>query len=494
MLALALDPFFQQVADFPDRWVLQGASSIPKVQRYEPEFSREIRAGLISALPDQRIQAVTDAFFYGNGTQSFRFNNGTRPDIPLSCPTSNCTWPVYETLGMCSSCTDLDVAEFLTFACHRTRVDWIANLTGYPTEPKYPNGTVCGYFLNETSPDRLLMSGYNLGPLNSSAGTAFAREALLVRMLPLLTYPGKKPLYGGSINFKHIYNPIADVLIVGATDGPNSVYRNETPILQECALYWCVKRIKSSYYWGEYKEEVLSTLTNTTAGPSPWKVVVLPPQNGVSLTDMSFTQNITIKSPSTQGPNPEYGMSNGTAFRNSRLFDDIFPGFLTVKNPSAEPLLRYKFWVKGPMQRTFSFNPWLSPNNIPQHLDRLATAITNSMRSSPSSETVMGMAFGIEQFVKVTWTWLILPLFILVLTLIFLVATILKTREKDSTGIFKNSAFATVLSSMPPEMRRKITEDSATGKAREMRVKYIPDKGWRVSGFNFSPKLPHGGT
>src|SRR6186713_1335406 len=128
LFSLALDPFFQQVVDFPDRWVCTGVSSIPKVVRYAPDYGREIRGGYKqynSSLPDQDFQAVTDKFFYNNGTQPMSFGNGTRPDIPISCPTSNCTLDPYESLGICSKC--VEIKDLLTFRCLTTRVDWIAN-------------------------------------------------------------------------------------------------------------------------------------------------------------------------------------------------------------------------------------------------------------------------------------------------------------------------------------------------------------------------------
>jgi hypothetical protein len=254
-----------------------------------------------------------------------------------------------------------------------------------------------------------------------------------------------------------------------------------------------LKTIKSSYYWGNYREEVLSAVTNTTAGPSPWKTIVLPPQNGFTAIDQYYAENVTIKSAQSSDNGSDYGVNNNTAYRTSNIFDDMFPSFLTVAKGSTEPKFRGKFTQKGPMWRVTQLYPWLPQNNVSHHLERLAVAMTDSIRSSASSENVIGMAFGREMFVKVNWEWLTLPLFILVLTIIFLIATIVKTRkEREQTGIFKNSAFATLLSSMPPEMQRRLTEDSATGKAREMKVKYVPDKGWRVSGFSFSPKPPQG--
>lgn len=46
LFSLALDPFFQQVVDFPDLWALQGTSSIPRLLQYSPRYLPEYRAGV----------------------------------------------------------------------------------------------------------------------------------------------------------------------------------------------------------------------------------------------------------------------------------------------------------------------------------------------------------------------------------------------------------------------------------------------------------------
>lgn len=83
---MALDPFFQQVVDFPDRWALQDTpSKIPTAIRYEPSLGIAYREGAFYNVPDKDMVLVVDKFSYGNGTQPVLFGNGTRPDIPLVC-------------------------------------------------------------------------------------------------------------------------------------------------------------------------------------------------------------------------------------------------------------------------------------------------------------------------------------------------------------------------------------------------------------------------
>jgi hypothetical protein len=179
VLLLAIDTFFQQVVSLPDRWRAQRISgTIPRVIEYLPAFTPSYQFGGEIMVEDRNLAPVAREFFYRNGTQPVPFGNGTRPDIPLSCPTSNCTWPLYETLAVCSRCADVSDAINSTYACLNMTIEWSAAWDGPLKKVPYPNGTVCGYFLNATSPTPILLSGYVL----PTDGNVTAGEALVVRL------------------------------------------------------------------------------------------------------------------------------------------------------------------------------------------------------------------------------------------------------------------------------------------------------------------------
>ena len=477
LLAVALDPFFQKVSDYPTRWTAQGNSTIPRLVHYETHYSDVFSDGFPLAAADATFRDAAPPFFWANGTQQVALGNGTRADIPISCPTSNCTWPVYDTLGVCSACAD--ISQLLTHACLTTRIDWIGNLTG--PDGSWPNSTVCGYFFNATSQHPVLMSGYNLEPIKLQFANASAGEVLLGRNLPLFTYPARTPLFSGSIMFQDIRHKIVDVAIVAAQNGSDSVLRNMTPVAHECILYWCVQSVKPSYYWASYREEVLQTFHNSTAPSIPFRSTRVSSVHENS-TLLAYTTNITLERNDTT-----YGLSNESAVCSLNVFDDIFPSVYTVANLSERPLLRFRNTPTGALfQRKLDINPWIPPNNISHHFERMAIAISNALRSSTSSESLVGKAWDKETYVLVLWDWLILPLIILILTLIFLVATIMKTsRETEQVGIYKNSAFATVLHGLPEELKKDMrsTHSARTSRfrAKKMRVRFHPKNGWRVS-------------
>jgi hypothetical protein len=141
-----------------------------------------------------------------------------------------------------------------------------------------------------------------------------------------------------------------------------------------------------------------------------------------------YTQNITI--PGSINPNITYGLSAGRALRIVTIFDEIFPSFYTAANTTAQGLLRCDIALEGAIvTRSLDFNPWIFPNDVPNHILRFASAMTNAIRSV-SSESAIGQAFNRETFVQVYWAWITLPLLIVILTIVFLLSTISKTSKK----------------------------------------------------------------
>jgi hypothetical protein len=483
-----------------DQWTLLSVpGTLPRIINYRPPYTQAYFNGYASVAEDRSTSAVGREFFYGNGTQSVPFGNGTRPDIPLTCPTSNCTWPSYETLAICSSCTDVSDKISSSYACLNTTIEWSAAWLGPLETSPYPNGTVCGYFLNATSSNPMLLSGYVLSP----NGSTIAGEALVVRTIPLSSFDTKMPYYSdGSVAFKNFSLPILDALISTVESGAPGVYNKEVPVVRECMLTWCVHTMKSSYASGTYQEEILSTYIEPALPTDPWPWWHEEQPAGIEL---SYTQSVALRPPNPRPHSPDTVVTNDTykignqSHVNVMMFlDDFFPSFYAAANISAPPLLRYRNYASGPMVQEMDFNPW-QYSNISRHLERMAIAMTNTVRSSTSRTMLEGKAYQMEPYITIEWGWLAFPLALLVLSLIFLVSTIIRTSGDGATGIWKTSAMPTLIYSLPKEIQGQFASSSTwgTGKGapRKTRIKLLPNSGWRVSGQSYlsrSPRLPSG--
>lgn len=348
---------------------------------------------------------------------------------------------------------------------------------------------MCGYFLNYTSEKPVLMSGYMVDAASSSVGTVLGGESLLTRAFPLVSAFTRESFFNGSIKFKDVRNPIVDVLFTSVEGGIFDVYRNKTPKAQECILTWCTKTINSTYLYGAYEEKVVHTFINKTAGPWPWTTRV---QNNITF--QNYLQDITVDASSIGRNTSGFGVSSGIAVNVINVFDDIFPSFTTQANASEPSWFRYHTYQKmKPLTRHLDVNGWQS--NFTLHMERLAGALTSVVRTSPKTSPVIGLAYCTESYVSVRWQWLTLPLGLLFLSLIFLAAVIMRTStEKERVGVWKTSAIATLLYGLPDDMQHKLGTSTQTGtpraKVRNLRVRLLPTKMWRVSGNLFSPATP----
>ncbi|KAH8730720.1 hypothetical protein GQ44DRAFT_672536 [Phaeosphaeriaceae sp. PMI808] len=498
LLLLAIDTFFQQVVDMPTRWTLESKEGmLPIAIQYKPNSQMIWSDGGFDGSKDVDMAVVVEKFSYGNGPQAVPFGNGARPDIPLSCPTSNCTWPTYETLGVCSQCED--ISAYLTYDCLNSTIDWTADTDGGGLGDGHqpitlPKGTACGYFLNATSSNPTLVSGY-LVNADGSPG-----ETLLMRILPMVGYFEKKPLYGnGSINFKPIRHKIHDVFIVSAIDGlASNVHQGRSPVAQECVLAWCVKTIQSSYDSGQYREEILNTFYNTTEGAWPWQSTPYFSEkpNGLNGSEIYYLEDISINLASKGRPDSTFETTNVTNMAITRSFREIFPSFTTEGKGSTSGALRYQVWFRGPPYlRILTYNPWLAPNNITRHMERLATAMTNVIRSEMSHTMLSGKSFSRETFISIRWGWLSFPFILLICSLVFLVLTIIKTANDGATGIWKTSTMPALIYGLPKDVQKELTPSNTSSSiakkgAEKIRIKLLPNHGWRVSGqLHTSPTL-----
>jgi hypothetical protein len=346
-------------------------------------------------------------------------------------------------------------------------------------------GNACGYFLNATSDNPVLMSGFRV---ENGTDTSHG-ETLLMRTLPLVTNPSRQPLYGGSINFKHIQYPLLDTLVVSSSDGTaDSVYEKKIPVAQECVLSWCVKTLRSSYSNGGYEEQVVETFMNKTSAEWPWWTEDHPE---IQVTETEFKANISIFSPSIETNAIPFGVSNDTILDIVVILDDIFPSFLTVANATAQPFIKIRTSaVDNVFFRSVRFSPWLAPNNVTYHMERMAQAMTNVFRSDVgSNEMITGAAYALETYVAVHWAWLTFPLIMLFLSIIFLVATMMKTSSHShgDIGMWKTSAMPTLMYGLPQHMQEEVLSSRRSGGAsgkgsHKVRIRLLPKHGWRVSG------------
>jgi hypothetical protein len=325
----------------------------------------------------------------------------------------------------------------LEFACLEESGEWRSEVT--VNDVNSTKVVSCGHFLNATSDNPILMSGYSL---NSSASDGVG-ELLLMRNLNLQDVNVDVTYWGGSINYGNPAFPIVDFIQIAAQDAA-SVFRNETPTARECVVQWCTKRIVASYDQGNYSEHVISEAYDTT---EPFDALDFG-------TDMVFTyyKNISITPP---GSSLTFIVPNATALPTIFLFQDYMPAYLTGKNATATPLLRTHNWVgEDPKLWTYPNNPFAEPHDGTAYLQNMTTAVTNVIRSYPGSSEMFRGTGGLETYIRARWGFFALPLLLVCFTLVLLIAVIIDHRKAGDMGIWKTSSLATLANGLDPSIMR----------------------------------------
>jgi hypothetical protein len=289
-------------------------------------------------------------------------------------------------------------------------------------------------------------------------------DALVTRLYPLTGPTSRKFVVpGGTLNFPNIKNPLMDFLVSSLPGGAAGAYRNETPVVHECVLNWCVKNIQASFFEGGYQENITNERQlNTNNADAPWQ--------GIAYYLPQF--NLTLPDPSAPGGSTAYGTNNLTA----RVVQDSVIGYIpaswTAPNSTAPLWLAYDYRNTPILSAPGSANPWGTSTNITDLVDSMATTITNIMRSTRNDNTgvmglVQGKAWNAETHVHLRWEWATLPVALLLFSLTFLITTVWRSSKEDSkVGIWKTSALAVLFNGLGEEIQETIGPRVRTGDAR----------------------------
>jgi hypothetical protein len=234
------------------------------------------------------------------------------------------------------------------------------------------------------------------------------------------------------------YELLTNFLVASTPDGTAGVLRNATPSVNECALYWCVQTVTSSVVASTLEEKIVNTV--------PWRndPATIPRLNQTMSSNLSLVSNDTFE------------LMAGAALTSTQLFDSFFPFWLSVDSPNSSSYFNVMKGVNRARVGNLKSNPWSLPNNISEHVAQLAKVMSYTVRNE-DEDSVEGAAWEQRVMIHVSWRWLILPFFLLLLSGVFLLTTMAKTKEDR---LWKNSVLAILAlaktSESPGSPRREV--------------------------------------
>jgi hypothetical protein len=480
MFAAPLSFFFQQIVSYPSHWVAVNNASVPRSVIYDTDVGIFFVNGSRRIGPARPMIAALEPLFVGVNSSK----GGTSPELKGICPTSKCTWKPFNTLAVCSRCTDL--SDELLWGCSTGPTEWVSSATysaifsGRPN----PNTTSCGYYLSPDGKSQVLLSGYTINADGSHG------EALSTRFYPLIdTNPSSRaPIFNGSLKFQDIRNPIADFIVSGTPEGQIGAYKNAKPVVSECNLHWCVKTTQTEYWLGHPLETTTKTFLLDSPEGYPWKKFNV---SGVAIPRWVANFSLSLSpEPQQDFLDNTFSVVNQTTVETILAWDQMLPSYVTSMNATSNPNLRWlnggQFFGTPPqvIDMPSISNPWLPPNNITAQMELMADTMTTVMRNTPNVtnqlQMIQGMAWEQRTFVEIRWPWAVWPAGVLTMSLIFLMATISRSAEEENVvRVWKNSIIAVLFNGLDQDVRQIVGPNArlseAREKARALRLRLVPE-------------------
>ena len=429
ILSLAIDPFLQQIVEFAERPSMVNRGTVPRVVNMSESV----------VLKQDDVEFMSPLTQLMTTIGHFYTRNAVGPDITAYCPNVDCTWPVFDTLAICSSCQDM-TAE-LSFGCFPEPGEWKMNYTSEDTGSHSEPSTSCGWFINGTSSRPMLMTGYS-----ATKNSTRSPQALLMRQLNMRDPLTDEVYWNGSVAFKHIPNPLANFVVAASSDVA-AIYANATPTAFECVFHLCTKTIAARMVQGRYEERVVSEYRNLTRRVEPITVG----RNAAGL-DYLYGQSVAITPP---GQNETFFAGNVTMMEMRFSFDRFLPSYLTLALGEKDPDLRFNNEVLPPEgQKSFKAQcgRWLQPGGIEQTVEDMGRLMSIALRSTVHSIPVYGSGLS-ETYIRLRWAYGSLPAVVLVLTAVLLATTVAQTGFSRSS---RKSSLFTLMYGLSPSTRASL--------------------------------------
>lgn len=400
IFALAFDPFLQQILTFPVRHVANDSSTAAVQQAVVPQIPLVEGAGI----------PLSNSFHAGMYSEHF--------DVTPICPSGNCTWPSFQSVGWCSKCEDFtsiatlvgcDIASFNTSShdnqtvpCNITLANglWVRNdITGYWSSDLSSSPFVEGFMMDFTQ--------NRVANLNDNS-FAYFNQSILGVTSPLRAIAHVRltvPTYNTTSQFQRnlnlistmgcVLSPCVRTYNVSVSKGITTT-QTSTPEFGEIFStdgYGQILHHKDACWKPKQGSPVDFTVDEDHWPPKPGLLqgsanfAVCPIEQGsvklISRRDIRFFYNTT-----------------------TQVWESLVYKGLTLATESIE---------------TFGFDGMMA--NIAASLTKYAREISN--------QTVQGTAYVPEVYISVNWAFLTLPGVLIVLGIVFLSSTIMVNRKHD---------------------------------------------------------------
>ncbi|KNG89899.1 hypothetical protein ANOM_001723 [Aspergillus nomiae NRRL 13137] len=373
VVAAAIAPFVQQVIAINMRPVHSSNSS--SIQICNTSMYTDYGEGFGPGQNEVPLSTLASIY-----TGIFQDQSAASPSVMSTCPTGNCTFVPYQSLGFCSRCAN--ITDQLTLN---------KSSLGFSTMESYDYRLPNGFSFSTSQTGMYLM--------NSTNGLSLLQ--IDTKDLPLI------------MNFTAI--------TASGYGVPPKVSATE------CALYFCIDTYEANVKDGKFNERITSSATSTNLSAN----AVL--ENFALTPDTCYVNG-------TQRDDKGECTYSVNAFSRLAMVNSLTP----LLNGTGQLYMSNRpYWSTDTAKALYGVQGNLT--DISTVFTSLATSLTTHARNQVCKASVKGMTWTVESFVSVRWPWMILPIALVAMTILFLVVTMIKTRNQY---IWKSSPLALLFSDL----------------------------------------------
>lgn len=433
LLTISFSPFLQQVVDYPSRNITQpgATASAPQNLAYTP------------SLPSRDPQlSVARAIEIGISSAPKPF------DKEPECPTGQCSWPRFQSVGWCSQCEDHTALVTLS-DCNLGSILQNESERSQHCLLDLGNGVKSPLLLTRT-PDISTWPGTHVnyteeviwpisfgGDVQPTVVTSFGVIGEDIPSQPVGLPKMENTTYLGIPNPLMVFGHVA----VEPTWDMSTAYEVEYDLLRvtkasQCILTLCdqylsVPRVGGITTWIAHSTNYGNVFLHPTESESGYKICWQPEDGNVNLSFHDEQRDLVD--------------------RSKRAFCDV-----TAYAPYVAPYLigqhNRSFVVSGSSQGPYKIHKTLgesrssntvgsqSTRSLRQRIESIANALTNYGLQT-TNDTIRGYAYTEESYVRVRWQWLILPALLELVSVVLLILTIIYSRRED-VPLWKSSILA----------------------------------------------------
>ena len=230
----------------------------------------------------------------------------------------------------------------------------------------------------------------------------------------------------------------------------------------ECALSYCVNTYFASVTNGNIEQNVERTWRNNSASYSQGSdLIYSPPQSIINIT--ANASNFRVASLAASAMN--------------RFMTETFSGSGAIDSSNS-----------GSAFSSDVIHALYDTKDYSKRIENLAASMTNNIRQQNDSGSAPfeGVAYETETYVNVRWTWFAYPATILALSLVYLLGTIIESRNRD-IAIWKSSNLALLMQGQDLELSKSgqvpvntVSEINEMAKDIEIELVQTRSGGWNL--------------